>query len=110
MGRSLQGAHLDDITFLFQNHNSKMYASRGQQKLILLLFRIAQIQLLKKQGQAAIFLLDDFMTDFDESRARTLITLLAHTECQLFFSSPVAQGFLAQELAATGLTLQKIIL
>src|SRR5207244_3169563 len=41
MGRSLFGPHLDDIIIEFQDMKTKAYASRGQQKLIVLLMKIA---------------------------------------------------------------------
>lgn len=92
LGRSFFGAHLDDITIQFCDKGSRAYASRGQQKLTVLLLKIAQIhEILEKKGPV-IFLLDDFMTDFDEEKSSKLITLLVNLECQLFFTSPLIQS------------------
>lgn len=93
-GRSLFGAHLDDITVHFQHKKSKQYASRGQQKLTVLLLKVAQLQ--AQPGQA-VLLLDDFMSDFDHTRARDLTLFLASLPNQLIFTSPV-QGGIFDEL------------
>ncbi len=106
--RSLFGAHLDDFGIKFQNKRSKAYASRGQQKLIILLIKIAQVQELIAQEGPAIFLLDDFMADFDEKRADILIKILAQLKCQLIFTSPAKGGFLEQKLDSIGA--QRVVL
>lgn len=102
MGRSLFGAHVDDILITFLDKKSKQYASRGQQKLIVLLIKIAQIkELLLKKGPA-VFLLDDFITDFDERRIRQLLTVLRGLDIQLIFTTPLSTHMLNSELAAQG--------
>jgi len=98
MYRSLFGAHLDDFVILFQHKKSKAYASRGQQKLLALLFKIAQIKILKKTKGSCIFLLDDFMTDFDSKRLEVFIKLLQSLDCQLIFTSPVHNSNLSHFL------------
>lgn len=99
-GRSLFGAHLDDIIVGFQDKRSKRYASRGQQKLTVLLLKVSQ---LNSQRGRSVMLLDDFMTDFDQSRARDLVHFLASLPNQLIFTCPIRGGLfddLADELAA----------
>lgn len=91
-GRSLYGAHLDDISCTFADKSARSFASRGQQKIIVLLLKIAQLMLLKKERGPAIMLLDDFMTDFDLQIAQKLITLLCSLGIQLVFTSPVTEG------------------
>jgi DNA replication and repair protein RecF len=88
-GRSLFGAHLDDFVIKLQDVKSKHYASRGQQKLIALLVKIAQIQELSAQKGGVIFLLDDFMTDFDFQRANIFLNILLQLKGQLIFTTPV---------------------
>lgn len=101
-GRSLFGAHLDDFTIKFQDRKSKSFASRGQQKLIVILVKIAQIKQLGVLKGPAVFLLDDFMTDFDLERAQTLMAILAGLESQLIFTSPLASGSFEQRLGEQG--------
>ncbi len=98
--RSLFGAHLDDFTITFCQKKSKVFASRGQQKLIMVLLKIAQMRELSVGS--AVFLLDDFMTDFDEPTVEILLSLLASLESQLIFACPVQGGVLDEKLIKLG--------
>jgi DNA replication and repair protein RecF len=100
--RSIFGAHLDDFTIQFQEVKSKNFASRGQQKLIIVLLKAAQIKLLAKQQRPAILLLDDFMTDFDQARSQILIKLLVDLKIQLIFTIPTFDSYLEKELIKQG--------
>ena len=107
-GRSLFGAHLDDFVIQFKDTKSKNFASRGQQKLIIVLLKAAQVRLLGSQKCPVILLLDDFMTDFDQGKAKILLSLLGDLRVQLIFTIPTPQGFLHQELLNRGGQLVKI--
>jgi len=100
--RSLFGAHLDDYHIDFQRKKSKSFASRGQQKLIVLLTKIAQLQLLASHEIRPVFLLDDFMTDFDEYRSSALIDALLSLQVQLIFTSPISIGPFEEKLLKLG--------
>ena len=91
--RSLFGAHLDDFIVHFQKRKSKLYASRGQQKLVVLLLKSAQLLDLGEKRGAATFLLDDFMADLDEKKATLLADFLISLDIQLIFTSPSKSGF-----------------
>lgn len=92
-GRTLYGAHLDDIAILFSGTSSRHFASRGQQKLTILLIKVAQLSyLMKEMGSGAILLVDDFMTDFDEQVVQDLISMLSSFSIQRIFTSPVKKG------------------
>ncbi len=97
--RSLFGAHLDDFAIQFCNKKSKVYASRGQQKLITILLKIAQMKELVACKGAAIFLLDDFVTDFDDRTVQILLSLLTTLEGQLIFTCPTADSVLEKNLS-----------
>lgn len=96
--RLAYGAHLDDFVIEFQDRQSRSFASRGQQKLVVLLLKIAQIMHLIRDHGPSIFLLDDFMTDFDEKRLHCLLPLLESLKCQLIFTSPLCQSPLKNAL------------
>jgi len=91
--RSLFGAHLDDFTIQFQRRKSKLYASRGQQKLVVLLLKVVQLLDLSEKRGVAVFLLDDFMTDLDHQKATLLANFLVSLDSQLIFTSPSQSGF-----------------
>lgn len=100
--RSLFGAHLDDFSIILQGNASKSFASRGQQKLLILLLKMAQMQELIKKRGPAILLLDDFMTDFDEKKASSLLQALASLNCQRIFTSPLHKGTFHDMLLSMG--------
>lgn len=87
--KSLIGAHLDDFSVVFIGKNAKNFASRGQQKLLTILLKIAAGNLME---QSYILLLDDFMTDFDELRIQTLLRILTDTPVQLLCTIPTTTG------------------
>jgi DNA replication and repair protein RecF len=101
-GRSLFGAHLDDIAIHFQNKGSKAFASRGQQKLIVFLLKIAQLQELVHLKGPSILLVDDFMADFDTDRIKALLILLESLKCQLILTSPTSTGDFPDTLRQMG--------
>jgi DNA replication and repair protein RecF len=86
--RSLFGIHLDDFSITLEGKKTRSYASRGQQKMVVLLIKAAQIKQLTKEKGPVIFLLDDFMTDFDAKKSVSLLTILLTLNCQLIFTSP----------------------
>lgn len=88
-GRSLFGAHLDDLSISFNSKKARMFASRGQQKLVVFLIKIAQMQLLEEQNRASCLLLDDFLTDFDEKRLSWCLHLLQEICGQIFIACPL---------------------
>jgi len=100
--RSLFGAHLDDVAIQFQDKRSKGFASRGQQKLIVVLLKIAHLKELVTHRGPAVFLLDDFMTDFDATRIEKILAILDGLSCQRIFTIPVTKGFLTDALVARG--------
>lgn len=100
--RTLFGAHLDDILIDFQGTSSRLFASRGQQKLITLFLKLAQLRTLEKQKGSAIFLLDDFMTDFDAERAEIALNALNELQSQLIFTAPINSSLLGNMLAHRG--------
>ncbi len=101
-GRSLFGAHLDDMLIAFQGTMSRTFASRGQQKLIMLLIKVAQVKALDLKKGPATFLLDDFMTDFDQDRAELILDALGGLESQLIFTAPIRSSVLGEMLQKQG--------
>jgi DNA replication and repair protein RecF len=88
-GRSLLGAHLDDFSIIFREKQARNFASRGQQKLIVFLIKIALTQELEQRGQQATLLLDDFLTDFDNERLTSCLSLISSRSSQTFVTCPL---------------------
>ncbi|KKT01978.1 MAG: replication and repair protein RecF protein [candidate division TM6 bacterium GW2011_GWF2_43_17] len=87
--RTLWGSHKDDPSMLLNDQPARFFASRGQQKLIVTLLHLAQIQLL---NNPCILLLDDFLTDLDPSKAKTILEIALQAGTQLFISTPERQN------------------
>jgi DNA replication and repair protein RecF len=90
LGRSLIGCHLDDFTISIDQTEIRTFGSRGQQKAALLLLKIAQGIILSRMhpDSQKVFLIDDFITDFDSRRIDFFLSLLSTLKMQLFFTSP----------------------
>lgn len=102
-GRSLFGAHLDDIVISFQDNHSKIYASRGQQKLLVMIIKMAQVQEITRNRGPVILLLDDFLTDFDQKKAQICLkTLIGLQGGQLILTTPQSSGFLIDVIESFG--------
>ena len=97
-GRSMFGAHLDDFLITFQEKRARAFASRGQQKLILFLLKIAQLMELQKTGKNATLLIDDFLTDFDENRLKSCLNILQKINSQIFITCPL-KSFLSPKFS-----------
>ncbi len=88
--RTLFGAHLDDVVFLYNKKNARIFASRGQQKLFLFLLKLSQLAVLKEvTGSGLVLLLDDFITDFDDTVTQQLLHLIEHLPSQVFITCPL---------------------
>ncbi len=90
--RTLCGAHLEDYQIKLAARSSRKFASRGEQKLVTILLKIAQVRYLKQIFDGVIvFLLDDFITDLDTNRTIVLFDLLRSLGVQLVFTAPNLQ-------------------
>jgi len=102
--RSDFGCHLDDFTLHFSDKKLKTFGSRGQQKLFVLLIKIAQILDLQEHENYPIFALDDFVTDFDKKRLQSILNLLLTLKCQLIITSPIREKLLEKLLSKGNLS------
>ena len=102
--RSDFGAHLDDFTMQFCNKKLKSYGSLGQQKLLVLLVKIAQILDLHDKNIHPIFIIDDFITDFDKDRLQSIISLLLTLKCQLIITCPIREKLLEELLSTSNIS------
>lgn len=66
---TLIGPHREDIQFEIGGMDAKIYASQGQQKTIVLVEKLAEVELLKEEiGETPVLLLDDIMSELDQKR------------------------------------------
>lgn len=88
LGHSLVGPHKHDICLLFNKKDSRHYCSQGQQRLLILAFKMAQIGLhYDVHGTYPILLLDDVLSEIDERRRIRLIEELESLRAQIFITT-----------------------
>ena len=76
-GMTLTGLHRDDIAFLIDGKDSKIFASEGQQKLIAIAYKIAEVMIYKNiKGEYPVFLLDDIFSEIDIKKRNNIIKYL----------------------------------
>ena len=68
-GLCLSGAHKDDLEMALDGNSVKAYASQGQSRTAALSLKLAEREILKAEsGEYPILLLDDVLSELDESR------------------------------------------
>ena len=87
LGLTKTGVHRDDIVFLHNNLNAKDYSSEGTQKLILLCFKMAELEVLTNDYyEEPILLLDDLFSELDIVNQNNVISNL-NTKIQVFITT-----------------------
>lgn len=86
-GASLFGPHADQIIFRIDGKDASDFASQGQQRSLVLSYKMAEVALLKDLlGQTPILILDDVMSELDEDRRTQLIRAISQ-DMQTFITS-----------------------
>lgn len=86
-GVTLAGPHRDDVAIRLGGVDARTYASRGEQRLVVLALRLAEAGPIRRQlGTAPVLLLDDLLSELDlGARERVLAWLGA--QGQVVFST-----------------------
>ena len=76
--RALVGPQLDKIDFFLDGRNVTSYASQGQQRSVVLAFKLAEAAVVQDVlGQKPVMLLDDVMSELDSARRRALVDFMS---------------------------------
>lgn len=76
-GRALWGPHADAIAFFVDGRNAAQFASQGQQRSLVLAFKLAEVALVREMtGQQPVLLLDDVMSELDARRRDALVEFI----------------------------------
>lgn len=68
------GPHRDDMAFMVNDIDARIYGSQGQQRTSALSLKMAEIELVKeKTGESPILLLDDVLSELDRNRQEYLL-------------------------------------
>lgn len=99
--RSLVGPHADRIEFYINRKNAGIYGSQGQQRSLVLSFKIAEVGVIQDViHQKPVLLLDDVMSELDKDRRAALIgfikddiqTFITTTHLDYFSSNIIKQA------------------
>lgn len=91
--RSLVGPHNDKLGFFLASRDASAFASQGQQRSIVLAWKLAEVEMVRQTlGTNPVLLLDDVMSELDESRRDTLVGL-ASEDIQTFMTATDLSGF-----------------
>lgn len=82
------GPHRADLVLRWNDRNSRQRVSRGQQKLLVYLLRLAQAeQLSRSTGEGCILLLDDLAAELDAERRESVLALAVDVGAQVFITA-----------------------
>lgn len=87
-GVTLVGPHKHEIVFLYGQKDSRFYCSQGQQRAIILSFKMAQVVYHRKiHGVYPVLLLDDVLSELDSIKKEALISFLHEIKTQTFVTT-----------------------
>ncbi|MCU5746454.1 DNA replication/repair protein RecF [Staphylococcus sp. SQ8-PEA] len=91
-GVCLYGPHRDDLGFDVNGMDTQTYGSQGQQRTTALSIKLAEIELMKVEvGEYPILLLDDVLSELDDSRQSHLLSTIQH-KVQTFVTTTSVDG------------------
>lgn len=91
-GFTQSGPHRADLKILVDGQSAQTSVSRGQQKLLVCLLKIAQLVLFSQDTQQrCVFLFDDLPAELDTENQNKVLSLLSGLDVQVFVSAIDAQ-------------------
>jgi DNA replication and repair protein RecF len=87
-GLTLVGPHRDDIAIELDGVDVRTFGSRGQQRLLALALRLAEVMPVRDAvGTAPVLLLDDALSELDDRARDNVLREIQHTD-QVFLTTP----------------------
>ncbi|MBO8172181.1 MAG: DNA replication/repair protein RecF [Bacillaceae bacterium] len=97
-GTTLAGPHRDDLSFFINQINVQQFGSQGQQRTTALSVKLAELELIHEEvGEYPILLLDDVLSELDESRQSHLLDTI-QGRVQTFVTTTGVEGLRHQTL------------
>ncbi|WP_241157297.1 DNA replication and repair protein RecF [Adlercreutzia sp. ZJ242] len=98
--RALVGPHADTITFMIDGSNATHFGSQGQQRTVVLAYKLAEAAVIEEVlGVKPVLLLDDVMSELDGARREALVGYISR-DVQTFITTANLAYFDADMLAA----------
>lgn len=80
-GSTTYGPHVDDLIIHINGMEARKYGSQGQQRTAAISLKLSQIDIYKEStGDYPIVLLDDILSELDETRQERILSLLGRTQ------------------------------
>jgi DNA replication and repair protein RecF len=87
-GAASFGPHRDDLLLFVDGRAARSHASQGQQRLVALGLKLAELEVVRSvTEQEPILLLDDVSSELDEQRLQAVFSFLEDTESQVFVTT-----------------------
>jgi DNA replication and repair protein RecF len=88
-GRANFGPHRDDLQLLLDGMTARQHASQGQQRLLALAVKLAELHCIRAvRGVHPVLLLDDVVSELDRNRTVSVFDWLKTADSQIFISAP----------------------
>ena len=88
LGTSLVGPQKSEVVFLVNGEDSRYFCSQGQQRALILSFKMAQIMYhCTTHGDYPVLLLDDVLSELDESNRASLVSFLSELDAQIYLTA-----------------------
>jgi DNA replication and repair protein RecF len=87
-GFTTAGPHTDDLAILLGDKPARAFASQGQQRALVLAWKVAEMQNLEAVlGRKPLLLLDDVSSELDPDRNAFLLETVAESQAQTFITT-----------------------
>lgn len=97
--QTLIGAQRDEIVFYINGLNARTSTSQGQQRSLTLAWKLAETEVLHDiHGSYPLLLLDDVMSELDETRRSTIFSFIKNTGMQTIMTTANLNYFTKQEI------------
>jgi len=97
-GISLIGPHRDDLEIMVDGVDLRVFGSQGEHRTAALALKLAELELLKSEsGEQPLLLLDDVMSELDESHRSQLMSLVSG-QAQVIFTTTNPSYFSPEHL------------
>lgn len=74
LGFTTIGPHRDDIKFMLNGADARVFGSQGQQRTVALALKLAEAEIFRiRSGEYPVLILDDVLSELDKSRQRKLL-------------------------------------
>ena len=101
-GAATFGPQRDELRLELEGRPARSHASQGQQRLLTLALKIAELDCVRSAtGLEPILLLDDISSELDPTRTEAVFRFLRETESQVFVTTTRPQLFAGVEMAAS---------